>query len=279
MGTLTPPSTNDLADGMGRRSNLLKRNGEDSKEEDLNSCSRSIPFLFRCGFVYGEEKESSKISVRGESQSQVSSWNRVDIVIAIKIAYIFRVKLNVPWRCRLLENSLTAILRTSSNFSFSTMVIAVPFLRETTVQSKIESSNNSPKGSRDTVLPGDVGGLEKSGSPGPLRNDNGSGQSGLDHTTSGAVGVKKLCREVEMERNKWNKLEIIDHAAYVIRMLSPCGAQKARNIRCQPCVNCDWSIASLQFSSIKHIIIHNAKVTHLKCSEVMLAFPLNFLSK
>ena len=46
---------------------------------------------------------------------------------------------------------------------------------------------DSPKGSRNSVLPGDVGGLKKSGGPGPLGYDHGSGETSLDHTAGGAV--------------------------------------------------------------------------------------------
>ena len=42
---------------------------------------------------------------------------------------------------------------------------------------------NSPEGSGDTVLPGNVGGLEEGGGPGPLRDDDGGGKTGLDHTS------------------------------------------------------------------------------------------------
>ena len=44
--------------------------------------------------------------------------------------------------------------------------------------------SNSPEGSGDTVLPGNVGGLEEGGGPGPLRDDDGGGEAGLDHTSS-----------------------------------------------------------------------------------------------
>jgi hypothetical protein len=42
---------------------------------------------------------------------------------------------------------------------------------------------NSPEGSGDTVLPGDVRGLEEGGGPGPLRDDDGRGKAGLDHSS------------------------------------------------------------------------------------------------
>lgn len=44
-----------------------------------------------------------------------------------------------------------------------------------------------PERSRDSVLPGNVGGLEESGSPSPLTDNDRRGQTGLDHAPSGAV--------------------------------------------------------------------------------------------
>lgn len=51
---------------------------------------------------------------------------------------------------------------------------------------------NLPERTRDTVLPGDVGGLEEGGSPGPLTDDDGGRQTSLDHSTSGAIIVRKI---------------------------------------------------------------------------------------
>ena len=44
-----------------------------------------------------------------------------------------------------------------------------------------------PERSRDTVGPGNVRRLQKSGSPSPLADNNRGSQTGLDHSTSGAV--------------------------------------------------------------------------------------------
>ena len=59
---------------------------------------------------------------------------------------------------------------------------------------------NLPEGSGDTVLPGNVGGLEEGGGPGPLRDDDGGGKTGLDHTSSSCklqvaswVEVRRKC--------------------------------------------------------------------------------------
>lgn len=51
-------------------------------------------------------------------------------------------------------------------------------------------SSNLPERSRDTIGPGNIGRLEKGGSPSPLRDDDGGGQTGLDHTPSGAVKIQ-----------------------------------------------------------------------------------------
>jgi hypothetical protein len=49
----------------------------------------------------------------------------------------------------------------------------------------------SPERSRDTVGPGNVRRLEKSGSPSPLADNDRGSQTGLDHSTSGAVRFEK----------------------------------------------------------------------------------------
>jgi hypothetical protein len=47
-------------------------------------------------------------------------------------------------------------------------------------------STGVPKRPRHTVVPRNVGRLEEGGGPGPLRYDDGGGETGLDHATSGA---------------------------------------------------------------------------------------------
>jgi hypothetical protein len=54
----------------------------------------------------------------------------------------------------------------------------------------VEVEFYSPKRSRDTVGPGNVRRLEKSGSPSPLADNNRGSQTGLDHSTSGAVRIE-----------------------------------------------------------------------------------------
>ena len=48
---------------------------------------------------------------------------------------------------------------------------------------KQSNKSNLPEGSGDTVLPGNIGRLKEGGGPGPLRDDDGSGKAGLDHTS------------------------------------------------------------------------------------------------
>ena len=68
-------------------------------------------------------------------------------------------------------------------FSFVTASLPLwPLLLSRTP--KQSNKLNSPEGSGDTVLPGNVGGLEEGGGPGPLRDDDGGGEAGLDHTSS-----------------------------------------------------------------------------------------------
>ena len=43
-----------------------------------------------------------------------------------------------------------------------------------------------PEGPGNTVGPSNVGRLEESGSPSPLTDDDTGGETGLDHTSSGA---------------------------------------------------------------------------------------------
>ena len=62
-----------------------------------------------------------------------------------------------------------------------------------------------PERTRDTVRPGDVGGLEEGGSPSPLRDNDTSGQTSLDHTASGAVqyqGGRKRKLDKRATRNQ-----------------------------------------------------------------------------
>jgi hypothetical protein len=56
-----------------------------------------------------------------------------------------------------------------------------------------------PERSRDTVGPGNVRRLEKSRSPSPLTDNNRGSQTGLDHSTSSAVGEKDS-EEIIQER-------------------------------------------------------------------------------
>jgi hypothetical protein len=48
-------------------------------------------------------------------------------------------------------------------------------------------TENVPEGSGNSVLPSNVGALQQRGSPGPMTNDNGRRQSGLDHAAGRAV--------------------------------------------------------------------------------------------
>lgn len=46
---------------------------------------------------------------------------------------------------------------------------------------------NVPKGSTDSVLPGNIGTLQEGSSPRPLTDNHGGCQSGFDHTAGSAV--------------------------------------------------------------------------------------------
>ena len=61
---------------------------------------------------------------------------------------------------------------------------------------------NLPEGSGDTVLPGNVGGLEEGGGPGPLRDDDGGGKTGLDHTSSSCKLQVEVTRECMCKNDK-----------------------------------------------------------------------------
>ena len=51
-----------------------------------------------------------------------------------------------------------------------------------------------PERTRDSVSPGDVGGLEESSGPRPLTDDDGGGKARLDHTTGRAFDPDKRTR-------------------------------------------------------------------------------------
>ena len=48
-----------------------------------------------------------------------------------------------------------------------------------------------PEGTTDTVVPGNVGRLEKCGSPGPLGDNHRGSEASLDHATGGAVVLRR----------------------------------------------------------------------------------------
>ena len=55
-----------------------------------------------------------------------------------------------------------------------------------TFYSSMACRMNSPEGTADAILPGDVRTLKQGRGPCPLRDDDGGGQAGLDHAPSGA---------------------------------------------------------------------------------------------
>lgn len=59
---------------------------------------------------------------------------------------------------------------------------------EDTEEKNLDSGTGGiPERTRDTIVPGNVGGLKESGGPSPLGDDNGGGKAGFDHATGGAV--------------------------------------------------------------------------------------------
>jgi len=58
---------------------------------------------------------------------------------------------------------------------------------ENTKEKNLNSGSRSvPERSRDSVLPGNIGRLEKSSGPSPLRDDDGGSKAGLDGTSCSA---------------------------------------------------------------------------------------------
>ena len=82
-----------------------------------------------------------------------------------------------------------------SLFSASKNTEAAPWRETRTV--------DLPEGSRDTILPGNVGGLEEGGGPSPLRDDDGSSKPRLDHATRRAEMRVRRCQISEREVQCW----------------------------------------------------------------------------
>ena len=64
---------------------------------------------------------------------------------------------------------------------------------------------NLPERPGDTVLPSNIGGLEQSSGPSPLRNDDGGGEPSLDHATGRAarkVENKRYCENSALKTRK-----------------------------------------------------------------------------
>jgi hypothetical protein len=91
------------------------------------------------------------------------------------------------------DNSFTAEEQADSSFAAKEQRCQV---------NGVEVRVNLPERSRDTVGPGNVRRLQKSGSPSPLADNNRGSQTGLDHSTSSTVRIEKDQERIEKNSSR-----------------------------------------------------------------------------